>query len=248
MRIALISDIHGNEIALKKVLGDIKLAGADSIVCLGDIATLGPNPASVLEVIRDLGCACIMGNHDDFLANPDSGLVEEYVKSPFILEQINWCRSKLSTEDLDFLGTFKESMMISPDELSSIQSSILFFHGSPRSHMEDILATTDTETLDEMLDGKSAAVMAGGHTHIRMLRRHRELLIVNPGSVGFPFKEYTGGLPPVIMNWAEYAFIEFKNGVVDINLRRIPLDKNELYKAAEASTNPLRPMLMQQYS
>ena len=67
MRIALISDLHANEVALGAVLADIKRVGVDRIICLGDVATLGPHPESVLQTLRDLGCPCIQGNHDAFL-------------------------------------------------------------------------------------------------------------------------------------------------------------------------------------
>ena len=61
MRIALISDIHGNELALRAVLDDIRTTGADQTVCLGDVATLGgAHPAVALRLIRDAGCVCII--------------------------------------------------------------------------------------------------------------------------------------------------------------------------------------------
>ena len=75
MRIALISDIHGNLVSLKVVLADIDRAGVDQIVCLGDVAALGPQPREVVEQLRALGCPCIMGNHDWDVLN--SHLVHE---------------------------------------------------------------------------------------------------------------------------------------------------------------------------
>ncbi len=71
MRIALISDIHANEVALGAVLDDIERTGVDRVVCLGDVATLGPRPESVLDRIRQMDCPCIMGNHDAFLLDPE---------------------------------------------------------------------------------------------------------------------------------------------------------------------------------
>src|SRR3954468_20883448 len=66
MRIALISDVHGSELALNAVLADIARTGVDQIVCLGDTATLGPRPREVLERLAELRCICILGNHDEF--------------------------------------------------------------------------------------------------------------------------------------------------------------------------------------
>jgi predicted phosphodiesterase len=70
MRIALISDIHGNEVALEAVLKDIKKAGVDQIACLGDVVALGPLPVAVLQMIQDLDCPCVLGNHDAFMIDP----------------------------------------------------------------------------------------------------------------------------------------------------------------------------------
>lgn len=67
MRVALISDIHANEVALQAVLDDIARVGVDQIVCLGDVATLGPRPGATIQTLRDLACPCIQGNHDAFL-------------------------------------------------------------------------------------------------------------------------------------------------------------------------------------
>ncbi len=89
-RIALIADIHGNDHALDAVLSDIERAGVDDVICLGDVATLGPSPASCLERIGELGCRCVMGNHDAFLL--DAELVGGYSDVPVILEAVAWCR------------------------------------------------------------------------------------------------------------------------------------------------------------
>ena len=242
MRIALISDIHANEVALRAVVDDIKRVGVDQIICLGDVATLGPRPLAVLQMLRDLRCQCILGNHDEFLYNP--GLIHAYTEAAVIVDAVDWCRAALSTQDLDLLRAFRPSLDISLDA----DVKILLFHGSPRSHMEDLLATTPPLALDEFLSGHSATVMAGGHTHIQMLRQHRGTLLVNPGSVGLPFKEYVAGRPPRVLAHAEYATIEAVRGAVSVELRRVHLDKGALRDAVAASDFPLRGMLLQEYA
>jgi putative phosphoesterase len=239
-RIALISDIHANEVALRAVLADIRRTGVDQVVCLGDVATLGPCPNAVIEILGELGCRCILGNHDEFLL--DAELVHTYSRAPQVVASINWTRSRLSRAELDFLRGFERSC-----EMRLAKSTVHLFHGSPRSHMEDILASTPPEALDAMLAGTTAAVLAGGHTHIQMLRQHHGRLLVNPGSVGFAFKDHVAGRVPTILSHAEYATIEEFEGVIGVGLRRLALDKSKLRQAQSDTEHPLGPWLREQY-
>ena len=113
--------------------------------------------------------------------------------------------------------------------------------------MIDLLATTPAERVDELLAGRRATVMAGGHTHIQMLRQHRGNLIVNPGSVGLAFKEYASGQAPILLPHAEYAVIEAMDGDIAVSLRRVALDKAELREAASAVKHPLKDWLLEMY-
>jgi predicted phosphodiesterase len=242
MRVALISDIHGNEVALRAALDSIGRAGVDRIVCLGDVATLGPRPAAVLSMLSEIGCPCIVGNHDAFMLEPE--LVHGYAQVPIVVEAVDWTRSQLSAGDLEMVRGFVPSIEIP----LSAEATLFLFHGTPRSHMEDLLATTPPDDLDRMLDGHHAAVMAGGHTHVQMLRQHRGLLLVNPGSVGLPFREYVGGRSPTLMpGHAEYAIVEARGGELSVTLHRAPVDRSALRRSLEGSDNPLTGMLRQQY-
>jgi hypothetical protein len=183
-----------------------------------------------------------MGNHDAFLLEPR--LVEAYTKVPLIVEAINWCREQLSRDGLDFLATFNS---ISEIPLGS-NSSLLLYHGSPRSNVEEMLSTTPPEQLDVLLDGWHATVMAGGHTHLQMLRQHRGSLVLNVGSVGQPFKEYVAGGRPTILAHAEWAVVEEAAGVLNVALCRVRLDKCALRNSVAGTANPLREWLVQQYA
>jgi putative phosphoesterase len=242
MRIALISDLHANEIALRAVLRAIEQTGVDQLVCLGDVATLGPRPNAILQILRDAGCPCIMGNHDEFLLEPQ--LLRRYSEAQEIVDSVDWCRAQLSADELAFVSSFQRSLEI-PMEGGT---KLFLFHGSPKSHMVDLLATTPPDDLERLLGEHRAPVMAGGHTHIQMLRQHRGSLLVNPGSVGMPFKEYVGGQVPVVLAHAEYAIVESTPAGVEVRLCRVPLDKRALHQAAADSQVPLKPQLMRQYS
>jgi len=241
VRIALISDIHSNEVALRAVLAEIRRTGADQIVCLGDVATLGPRPKAVIEILGELDCPCIMGNHDEFLLDLD--LVHTYSEAPpRVIASIDWSRSCLSAIELGFLRGFEHRREVPLGRNSTLQ----LFHGSPRSNMEYIVASTSPESLDEMLGGITATVLAGGHTHFQMVRQHHGDLVINPGSVGMPFKDYVGG-SATILSHAEYATIEEVDGTINVSLKRIPLDKDALRQAQQETEHPLGAWLLQQY-
>ena len=72
MRIGLIADIHGNLIALETVLAELAREPLDQMVCLGDVAALGPQPGEALARLRALGCPVVMGNTDAWLLAPSS--------------------------------------------------------------------------------------------------------------------------------------------------------------------------------
>ena len=241
-RIALISDVHGNEVALDAVLAELRRAGVDRIVCLGDVTTLGPRPSAVLQRLEDLGCACILGNHDEFMLEPE--LVHDYAKVPLIASAVQWAHAQLSTREIDFVRTFQRTLEVPLDA----SNRLLLFHGTPESNTTDLLATTPRDAVDVMLDGRHAPVMAGGHTHIQMLRQHKGALIVNPGSVGMPFKEYVGGGPPEILAQAEYAIVTSNNGSIGVELHRVPLDRRLLRSAAESVDFPMSAPLSQAYA
>lgn len=242
MRVAFVADVHGNWLALNAVLEDIHRVGVDATFCLGDIATLGPSPRAVLDTLRDFGCVHIMGNHEEMLLDPP--LARRYTDAQPILDAIDWCADQLTSDDRQFLRGFMPEAQIDLDGLTA-----LAFHGTPRSNQEDLLATTPPDLVDELLDGRTGAVLISGHTHVQMVRQHRGTILVNAGSVGMPFREYAGGGQPVVMpDRAEYAIVQGGEGKpVTVSLRRLPLDENAVRRAVAAADPPVRALLLGSY-
>ena len=241
MRIALISDIHGNAVALDAVIDDIAQRAVDQIVCLGDVATLGPQPRAVIARLQDLGCVGIVGNHDRNLF--DSGFLEQShaMYSARVLAATVWCQQQLEPTDLAYLCTYLPRMRF---DLGG-GMSLLCFHGSPASCREVIVATTPEAELEAHFSPYSATVLAGGHTHVPMLRRYHSSVLLNPGSLGQPFEHFpTLGERPCILPWAEYAIVSQVKGVLDIDLRRVPVDGVAVRQAVLASDLPLQDVLL----
>lgn len=241
-RIALISDIHANEIALARVLEDIRTVGVDQIACLGDVATLGPKPHQVLEMVKSSCDFFILGNHDEYLF--DTGSLYEHTSSPVIVQAVEQCRGEVSPSEIAFVKSFAHQLSVP----IAGAGSLLLFHGSPASNNCDLLAETSEAELAQQLAGQTATVMAGGHTHVQMLRQHRGRLLVNPGSVGLPFERFVAGAPPTVLPHAEYAVVQFRGADVSIDLRRVGLERAELEEAARGWHGPLASYLAQQYA
>ncbi len=243
MRVALISDIHGNAIALEAVLADIHQAKVDAIICLGDIATIGPEPMKVLKRIRDLNIPCVKGNHDDALLQPDQAAT--YHIPPILQPVLDWCAAQITPSTCEFLKNLPPTYSINLSE----QHNLFCFHGSPGCYTDKLLAITPPEKLDHFLQGHTASVMACGHTHLQMLRQHNSILLVNPGSVGQPFLNTpASGNPPVLMQWAEYAIVQSFDGKLNVDFRRIPYSISALRQAIANSGIPLREWWLQQYN
>jgi predicted phosphodiesterase len=243
VKVALISDLHGNLLALDAVLADAGRAGADRVICLGDVATLGPRPHEVLARLQAIGCDCIVGNHDAFLL--DAELIRSYTEMAVVVDAVDWCRAQMSAAELAFVRTFVPEL-----EVALGGGATLFcYHGTPRSNMEDLLPTASAAEIDRVLAGRTATVMAGGHTHLQMLRQHRGTLVLNPGSVGCPFVEAPSGGAPRLMPHAEYALVEASaDGAVAVHLKRVPLDRAALRAQAAACDFPLRDWLVAEYA
>ena len=233
MRIAIISDIHGNLAALEAVLADIDAEHVDQIVCLGDIAVFGPRPRGVITRLMDLNCPVVMGNMDAWLLNPRPHDVRDE-NSRRIMEVELWSARQLSPADLDYLRTFRPTVEIAQGD----DTTLVCFHGSPQSNTDVIVSTTPEMELERMLSGFSATVMAGGHTHAQMLRRHRDLIIVNPGSVGLSFERARHTDQARNSPWAEYGLVSWENGSLNIELRRVPFDVDMMIQAARDSGLP----------
>jgi hypothetical protein len=89
-----------------------------------------------------------------------------------------------------------------------------------------------------MLAVTPAQIYIGGHTHQQMLRRHRDALVLNPGTVGFVKDAIAPATPIRNPSWAEYAVIAYDGGQLDVSLRRVPFDLDALFAALDASGIP----------
>lgn len=245
MRIAVISDMHGNNLAFETVLADIKQKGTDQIVCLGDAIQGGPQPAEVVQNLRALNCPVVMGNADAWLLSGeetgDEGIPSERLKK---MGEIRlWSLSQLSDDDQAFISGFQPTVTISLGD----GLDILCFHGSPASFDDIILPDAPKDIFHKYLGAYSDHILTGGHTHAQQVRRNGELFFFNPGSVGFAYSHYQPDGQFYADPWAEYAILTVENCQTSLEFRRIPFDVDELIRIYGDSGRPFADEAIAQY-
>lgn len=244
MRIAFISDVHGHFQALQAVLADIEKSHVQSVVCLGDVISLGLQPREVIELLQQTECRFIMGNHDEpFVDYAKMAMLTVVAEDIYTLNK--WTAGQVSEEDLAFVATFKDRIEI----VDECGRRVLCFHGTPRCNHQGISPGTREDDVAAFLDGCAATVFVGGHTHQQMIREWSGRLIVNPGSVGYVFNDQlTKRQPPLLRPWAEYGILDLSRAGLAFELKKVPFDI-EAVRAVVATTDiPYRDWWVRQYA
>jgi putative phosphoesterase len=205
VRIAALSDIHGNLPALEAVLRDVEVERPDLIVVCGDVAS-GPMPAETIDVLRNLRNARFVRG------NADRGLIDEFddkAPAPMPGPFAGWCAGQISREQRDFLASFEDTVTI--DGVDGL-GRVLFCHAVPRNDTDVFTGETPDDRVRELMSGVRADVVVCGHTHMQFDRNVDRLRIVNPGSAGMPY-----GRPGAY--WAMLG--------PDVEMRRTDYDRSE---------------------
>jgi putative phosphoesterase len=228
VRLALVSDQHGNDVAFRRVVEDLGRIGVDDVVCLGDVVQGGSEPADTLARLGELGCATVLGNADAFLLEVPEDSPEPVTERQ--LEVREWTLSRLGESQLEQIRAFAP---IVRKEIDGVR--LLFCHGSPRSHDDVLLPGAAAEAVDPFLN-HDAALIAGGHTHLQWSRRIDDGLYVNPGSVGVSYDRHAD--PLALRPLAEWALVTVEDGAVAVEFRQVPYSVESLRTAAASSGRP----------
>ncbi len=233
MRLALISDIHGNLVALETVLAAIAQSNIDTILCLGDVAMGGPQPKEVIERLQQLGCPVVMGNTDARLLTIEPEQLED-IHDQMSHDIALWCAQQLTDAHKAYIQTFQPTITYN----LPYNKVLLAYHGSPRSFKEILKSATPDEVLEEAFAGFHADIMVGGHTHAQMFRRFKDILVLNPGSVGSAIDRVSPWNEVHSAPWAEYAILDTEKNDLHVELFRLPFDIDKFLAIALASGMP----------
>jgi len=234
-KIAVLSDIHGNDRALQAVLKQCKAKGADTYVNLGDVFYGPLDPAATFGMVRQVEMVTVSGNEDRLIIEPGN---PEQVDNP----TLRYVRDQLEPAALDWLRSLPADTMINEE--------IYCCHGSPGDDLlyllEDVSgglpALRKEKEINSLLAGIETPVVLCGHSHLpRIVELSTGRLVVNPGSVGL--QAYRDDIPvDHIMQTgspqASFAMLEKINGRWRAELFKVRYDYESAVKGAEKNIRP----------
>jgi len=232
MRIAVLSDIHGNLPALEAVLSDVQRQGVDDVVVAGDF-TGGPQPQETTDLLCSLGSWMIRGNSEDYCLAYDRRDAPAGWRESKQWAAMRWSYFRLNKETLDSIASLPEQRAIVLNGAAPVR----VVHGSPRSSTEHLFPDRDPVALQVFreagllpwgteparlslaLAGVEEPVLVCGHSHIPWKQEQDGRLVINAGSVGAS----NNG------DWrAQYAVLDWREGRWQAEHRFIAYDLDRI--------------------
>lgn len=174
MKYALISDIHSNLEAFTAVLNKINKEKVDKIYCAGDIIGYGPNPIECIDLVIKNNIKSVKGNHEEL-----NDYCEECFNNNEILG-LNWTKREIISKKKEYI----DYLLALPEIIS--ERDIFVVHGSPFDHLNGGIDEKEVDLQDNSYDKSKRKFLVIGHTHKPFIRKIKEGLIINPGSIGQP--------------------------------------------------------------
>ncbi len=208
MILGLISDVHANVMALEAVIEELKVQGAETILCLGDLVGYGPAPNETIDLIRRESVLCTLGAADERIAYafarrklPRHGVADE------ILE---WTREVIEPRHVHFLQTLPVQQRI-----HTPAGRLRFFHGTAEDPGERLNLNQDPLSLAKLLKHHRCNILASGSTHVPFYRKVATGMVVNPGSVGLSLNGEPG---------ADYALLTISEEAIQVKMDKVEYD------------------------
>lgn len=184
MRMAIFSDIHGNQPALEAVLTDIALRDVDAVYCLGDLVGYGPFPNEVIAHMESSAIPTVIGNYDDGVGfdREECGCAYRRPDERALGDRsFAWTKAQVTPTNKAFLRRLVPHIRVIQDG-----RRVLLVHGSPRRINEYLFEDRPEPSLQRLAATAEADIIVFGHTHRPYARRVGDVWFVNVGSVGKP--------------------------------------------------------------
>jgi putative phosphoesterase len=227
VKVAFVSDMHGNLEALTTVLQDIENKNdMDFICCTGDVVGYYPHPIECIDMVRKQCKHVIKGNHDEVVTDKNFDRQKSWF-NPFAAAALTWTRERLLRADSATHFHYLESLPVSMEILIE-DRKVLLAHGTPEDKWEYFLYPfwLDTPPPDQRVTLgkwlKKWDLVVIGHTHQPFIYKYRKKVVLNPGSVGQP----RDGNPK-----ASYAIVDINTSKIRAEIIRLDYDIKETCKA-----------------
>ncbi|NHC43546.1 metallophosphoesterase family protein [Bacillus sp. MM2020_1] len=224
MKIAFISDIHGNAVALDAVLKDIEKKDVDKIYVLGDLCFRGTEPKQSLDLVRGLNTDVIKGNADEWVVRGiKKGEVPDHTLEIMNKER-EWTLKQLDDEGLDYLRNLPTDLKLEFDKIK-----LHGFHATPSSLFDIVLPSESDEVLNEKMMKDDVDIYIYAHIHKPFIRYINGKCLMNIGSVGLPFDG---------LNKSSYGLLEIIDGELQTTIVRVSYNVDEEIKKFRESEYP----------
>jgi putative phosphoesterase len=230
-RIVVLSDVHGNAVALEAVRKALRGEKPDMVAVAGDLVLNGPDPAGTIDLLREMetdGAVIVSGNTDIAVADFDYAAAFPWMADgvPETFQAATeWAHDALGDERVSWLRRLPAERRLRADD----GTMVLVCHGSPGSQTNGFDQALDPSVTIERVSRTDARVIACGHTHLPEIRDLGWKLIVNDGSAGYTFD----GDPT-----ASWARLDINDGAVQAEIRRTEFDALSVANAISARGLP----------
>jgi putative phosphoesterase len=185
MRVAIVSDVHGNLTAFDAVLADIQQRGPDVVLHGGDLALMGAQPAEVIDRVRELGWAGVAGNTDEVLWRPQEQRRQEAL-APQLAALLRLIFQEYAPATQELLGEERVAWLRGLPARQRFEDLVLV-HAAPGDMWRAPLPDAEDDKLSAVYEPLDAGTAVYGHIHRPYTRSLRRLAVANSGSVGMPW-------------------------------------------------------------
>lgn len=185
VRLAVVTDVHGNLTALEAIIADLRRRAVDQVVHGGDLALMGPRPAEVIDRIRELGWPGVLGNTDELLWRPEEQ-ARQRDRAPQLTTLLRWLFEAYAPDTRERLGEERLAWLREqPTELRIDDAAIV--HAAPGELWRAPMPDADDQELEATYRPLRAGTVVYGHIHRPFTRTVSATVIANAGSAGMPW-------------------------------------------------------------
>lgn len=225
MKIAVLSDVHGNEIALDYIIEDMKHQNISKSIILGDVVIKGPMPLEVIRKLQKLEIlGWIKGNTDMWFEEIEADWKPSSANEQELYQYYKYAKDNLNTNIISFIKNLPFS-----HTLEINKTKILCVHGSPKSATQQMDGSIPEDEIRQAIIDVTENIILCGHTHCPFIGELDEKKLFNVGGVGISFDGD---------NRASYGILDCSENGIELVIRRIEYPVNELLRLAKEKNFP----------